>query len=192
MFYVLKDGETHAAGPFSKAELEEFLSSKRVTADDYVFYEGLSDWRLISDIFDFQKTASDFLEDGQDKETVSISFTAVSERIKKEEEILYIAVQALAAEDRVGEILQSVPQSVVLTTERISIIEPKLIGDVGVIDHFFNDVEQVTSHVNRRNGGWILKIELKGGKSVNVESLPEHQVSSLIETAAEIFRNRQD
>ena len=146
IFHVLKEGETDAQGPYSKEELEDLLTRETCQCLRLRVLSRPEQLAALSlKYFEFQKGASDFAEDGQEMETVKISFATISERIESEEDILYIAVQEIEPENRISEILQSTPHSVVLTSKRISVIEPKLIGDIEVSDYFFKDVEQVTN-----------------------------------------------
>lgn len=191
IFHVLKKGAADSKGPFSKEQLEEMLSDGKILPEDYVFFEGLKDWMLISEAFEFRKGPTDFAEDGQDLDVVKTAFAVIDENSEHDEEIVYIAVQQLDPGDRVSEILQATPEAVVLTNLRLAIVDPKLIGDVEVKEFPLNKIDSLTSRINRRHGGQILTVERKSGDPVSVESIPDHQLFRLIELAEEIFENRK-
>ncbi|MDF1751939.1 MAG: DUF4339 domain-containing protein [Verrucomicrobiales bacterium] len=185
IFHVLKQGASAPTGPFSKEELENLLTDKRIAPSDYIFFPGLEDWKIISEIFEFKKVASDFAEDGQDLEAVTTGYDLVSGENLPGEVIQYIAVQDLRPSDRIAEILQSMPQSIVLTNHRIAVVTPKLIGDADIVSYRFDDVATVSSQVNRRDGGSLLKIELKSESAAQIAGIPDDQLTKLIDLSAE-------
>jgi hypothetical protein len=49
-FHLSRDGQT--LGPYSDEELRQFLAEGRLTANDFVWWEGQADWRPASEVFD--------------------------------------------------------------------------------------------------------------------------------------------
>lgn len=187
VFHVLKNGSTDAGGPFSKQELEEMLSKGSIEADDYVFFPGQTEWKLIGDVFEFQKGPTDLIEEGQNLDSVTESFRIISDQERTDEIIQFIAIQKLAPSDRLSEILQDMPLSLVLTNQRIAVISPVLIGDSKVVNYPMDKITLLSSQKNRRDGAILLNIEMSTGTTVDIPGIPEKQIFKLIEAAREFL-----
>jgi len=189
IFHILRDGEDQPIGPFSQDELEDLLGAEQVLESDLVFYPGLPDWQIVSEVFELKRGPSRYVQDGQAFEVVSESYLVFGGRLNPGEEILYIAVQRSSGQSGVSAILQTMPKSVVLTNQRISIVTPALIGGPEFQDYSFKNIEMVTRQVNRFGRGSLLHIKMDSGQIVELDGVPDNQLDRLIGFAGIVFQS---
>lgn len=48
-YYISRDGKQY--GPFSESKIREMMQSRRVTASDYIWTEGMSQWDTVENVF---------------------------------------------------------------------------------------------------------------------------------------------
>jgi len=116
VFSVLRTGQRDPEGPFSEQDLLRLLNEKYITPDDLVYFEGMTQWQPIREIFEIQEQISHFVDDGQDRTRVAEAFREVSDLTGPGDNIYYIAVQ-----ERSG-LLHRAKQCVVITDMNVYLL----------------------------------------------------------------------
>ncbi len=178
-FMVLKVGASDPSGPFSESQLLDLLREGEITTQDYVYYEGMRDWRPISEVFDVEEEISHVVDDGQDQEKLNQAFELVSQRIKDDEEIYYIAIQA-----KVG-ILTKTRQCVVITNENLFHLTE---GGSGFTSdsHPWATVSHWEVGEDDGKGMGMFSFEVNDARRVHLPSIPTSQLQRLSELCSEM------
>src|SRR5690554_5222932 len=93
-FSILKRGERDPKGPYTQDGLLSLLNEGEVALNDFVYYDGIGEWKPIHEVFEVQEQITHFVDDGQDTQRVGVAFREVSNVVGSGESIYYIAVQA--------------------------------------------------------------------------------------------------
>ncbi len=115
-FTILKRGELNPLGPFTQDELIPLLNEGELSINDFVYYEGIGEWKPIHEVFEVQEQITHFVDDGQDTQRVGVAFREVSNVVGPGESIYYIAVQAKAG------LLSKTKQCVIITDRHLFIM----------------------------------------------------------------------
>ena len=71
----------------------ELLNRNEIKAEDLVYYPSMTDWKPMSEVFDFHVGDPKFVEEGQDPEVSAESYSLIKQIKEPEEDIYYVAVQ---------------------------------------------------------------------------------------------------
>lgn len=115
-FTVLKRGERDSLGPLTQGDIMTLMNEGTITVNDYVFYDGIGEWKPIHEVFEVQEQISHFVDDGQDTQRVGIAFREVSNVVGGTESIYYIAVQAKAG------LLSKTKDCVIITDQHLYVM----------------------------------------------------------------------
>ena len=177
-FSVLKKGTRDPIGPLSEEDLLGLMNDGEISTDDMVFYEGLGEWKPISEVFDVQEQISHFVDDGQDTAKVAAAFREVTDVVGESEDVYYIAVQEKAG------ILSKTKQCVIITDAHIFILHEKRVG-YELEAHLW---KTITNTLMRDEGKGLgtFSILLGGEKRVDVCHIPLKQVQRLFQLSQEM------
>lgn len=171
---VFKDQQQH--GPYDQDQLLELLREGAVHKRDLVFYEGLSDWAPLDEIFDVEEAITHFMDEGQDPGLVAEIFTHTSGIISSHEQIYYIAHQK-------PKMLKQKPDSVVVTNERV-IITRQGLGGSRTEDHQWKDIMSVEMRESLM--GTTFSMLDRGDHVIQIDDLPKAQLEKLCQFAQEM------
>jgi len=177
-FFVLKRGSKEPKGPFSDEDLVIMMNNGELSITDFVFYEGLGEWKPIGEVFELHEQISHFVDDGQDTENVALAFREVSNVVEDTESVYYIAVQA-----RVG-LLSKTKQCVIITEKHVFIMHERRVG-FELEAYLWKDV---TNTLMRDDGKGLgsYSILLGAEKRLDVINLPLKQVQRLFQLSQEM------
>jgi hypothetical protein len=178
LFSILKRGERDPLGPYSEEDLLALLNAEQVSIHDYVYYEGIGEWKPIHEVFEVQEQITHFVDDGQDTQRVGIAFREVSNVVGKGESIYYIAVQA-----KVG-LLSKTKQCVILTDRHLFIMTENRKG----YELEAHPWKAVTNTLMRDEGKGLgtFSILLGGERRTDIAHIPLKQVHRLFQLSQEM------
>ena len=178
LFSILKRGERDPLGPFSEEDLLALLNAEQVSIHDYVYYDGIGEWKPIHEVFEVQEQITHFVDDGQDTQRVGIAFREVSNVVGKGESIYYIAVQA-----KVG-LLSKTKQCVILTDRHLFIMTETRKG----YELEAHPWKAVTNTLMRDEGKGLgtFSILLGGERRTDIAHIPLKQVHRLFQLSQEM------
>ncbi|MDH4410299.1 MAG: hypothetical protein QE273_11845 [Verrucomicrobiales bacterium] len=178
LFSILKRGERDPLGPYSEEDLLDLLNAEQVSIHDYVYYDGIGEWKPIHEVFEVQEQITHFVDDGQDTQRVGIAFREVSNVVGKGESIYYIAVQA-----KVG-LLSKTKQCVILTDRHLFIMTENRKG----YELEAHPWKAVTNTLMRDEGKGLgtFSILLGGERRTDIAHIPLKQVHRLFQLSQEM------
>jgi len=178
LFSILKRGERDPLGPYSDQDLLALLNAEQFSIHDYVYYEGIGEWKPIHEVFEVQEQITHFVDDGQDTQRVGIAFREVSNVVGKGESIYYIAVQA-----KVG-LLSKTKQCVILTDRHLFIMTENRKG----YELEAHPWKAVTNTLMRDEGKGLgtFSILLGGERRTDIAHIPLKQVHRLFQLSQEM------
>ena len=91
-FSILRQGAIEPGGPYSEQQILLMLQEKKISKKDYVFYQGMRDWRPLEEVFEIHEKFNHMLEDGQDRFKVAEAYSEVSNVLMNNEDIYYVAI----------------------------------------------------------------------------------------------------
>jgi hypothetical protein len=177
-FFVLKRGSKEPKGPLSDEDLVIMMNEGELSISDFVFYEGLGEWKPIGEVFEVDEQISHFVDDGQDTEKVALAFREVSNVVENTESVYYIAVQARAG------LLSKTKQCVIITEKHVFIMHERRVG-FELEAYLWKDV---TNTLMRDDGKGLgtYSILLGTEKRLDVINLPLKQVQRLFQLSQEM------
>ena len=177
-FFVLKRGSKEPEGPFSDEDLVIMMNTGELSIFDFVFHEGLGEWKPIDEVFEVHEQISHFVDDGQDTEKVALAFREVGNVVGNSEDIYYVAVQAKAG------LLSKTMQCVIITDKHVFIMHEKRVG-FELEAHLWKDI---TNTLMRDEGKGLgtYSILLGAEKRIDVLHLPLKQVQRLFQLSQEM------
>lgn len=177
-FSVLRRGTKDPQGPYTETDLLNLLNNGEVGIEDLVYYEGISEWKPINEVFEIQEQISHFVDDGQDTLKVGIAFREVSNVVGDGENIYYIAVQ-----EKVG-LLSKTKQCVIITDRHIFILHEKRVG----YELEAHPWKNVTNTLMRDEGKGLgtFSILLGVDHRVDIAHIPLKQVQRLFQLSQEM------
>ena len=178
MFSILKRGERDPWGPYSQDDLLALLNGDKISIHDYVYYDGIGEWKPIHEVFDVQEEITHFIDDGQDTQRVGIAFREVSNVVGPGESIYYIAVQA-----KVG-LLSKTKQCVIVTDRHLFILTETRKG----YELEAHPWKSITNTLMRYEGKGLgtFSILLGGERRTDIPHIPLKQVQRLFQLSQEM------
>ena len=178
MFSILKRGERDPWGPYSQDDLLALLNGDKISIHDYVYYDGIGEWKPIHEVFDVQEEITHFIDDGQDTQRVGIAFREVSNVVGPGESIYYIAVQA-----KVG-LLSKTKQCVIVTDRHLFILTETRKG----YELEAHPWKSITNTLMRDEGKGLgtFSILLGGERRTDIPHIPLKQVQRLFQLSQEM------
>lgn len=177
-FSILRQGSTDPGGPYSEDQILQMLNENLITKKDYVFFQGLSDWRPLEDVFEIHEKINHFIDDGQDKYKLGEAFREVNNVLTPNEEIYYIAVQ-----NRVG-ILTKTRQCVIITNKHLYHLTEKRVG-YELEAHNWSSISNTKMQDDKKDAG-TFSFLINNERRVDVPSIPMPQVRRLFELSCEM------
>ena len=177
-FSILRRGATDPGGPYLEEEILDMLKLDQISRKDYVFFEGLNDWRPIEDVFEIQDQINHFVDDGQDSQLADEAFAEVSKILNKGEEVYYIAVQAKCG------ILTKSHQFIVISSQHLYHLTKKEIG-FEIEAHPWDSVTDSGFEPAREELG-TFSFMVNNERQVDVFYLPLAQINRLMELTSEM------
>ena len=180
-FHVLRQGEQEAIGPFSQKQLVELLNEGAIGASDWVYYDALSDWTPLSQVFDIQERVANFEDDGQDPQVVEDAFAFLTGSSLANEQIYYIATQHQPALSLTAAVLLSNPKAIIVTNLRVCIIKQKVIGDSEMSEYPIEQIKEGLMRTKADHKVGQFNLILKSGEWVETNKIPIAQLEKLEE-----------
>lgn len=177
-FSILRQGSTEPGGPYSEDQILHMLNEHLITKKDYVYFQGLSDWRPLEDVFEIHEKINHFIDDGQDKYKLGEAFREVNNVLTPNEEIYYIAVQ-----NRVG-ILTKTRQCVIITNKHLYHLTEKRVG-YELEAHNWSSISNTKMQDDKKDAG-TFSFLINNERRVDVPSIPMTQVRRLFELSCEM------
>lgn len=118
-----------------------------------------------------------FLNEEQDPEVVERVHSKMSEILTSNEEVQYIAVQKKP-------VVNVSPDSVLLTTKRLIVFRPRILGGLDFEDHVWRDIANV--HLKEGVFTAMVSIETVAGAQITIDYLPKTQARRLYSIAQEM------
>lgn len=187
IFHILRADDQESIGPFSQKQLLELLKQKDIGHADLVYYPELTDWTPLSEVFDFHQGVANFSDDGQDPIVVAQSFEFIDNRSEPDEEIYYIAVQNFPALSLTASVKLRSPRSVVLTSWRICVLKPKLMGNTEFDEFLLDQIESAEASyaTGARDGSFTITPRFDDAEEV--DQIPIEQLKRLDIIAEELL-----
>jgi hypothetical protein len=178
LFSILKRGERDPRGPFTEEDLLALLNADEIGINDFVYYDGIGEWKPLHEIFEIQEQITHFVDDGQDTQRVGIAFREVSNVVGQGESIYYIAVQA-----KVG-LLSKTKQCVILTDRHLFIMTENRKG----YELEAHPWKAVTNTLMRDEGKGLgtFSLLLGGERRTDIAHIPLKQVHRLFQLSQEM------
>lgn len=178
LFSILKRGERDPRGPFSEEDLLKLLNDDEIGINDFVYHEGIGEWKPIHEVFEIQEQITHFVDDGQDTQRVGIAFREVSNVVGAGESIYYIAVQAKAG------LLSKTKQCVVITDRHLFILTETRRG----YELEAHPWKSITNTLMRDEGKGLgtFSILLGGERRLDLLHIPLKQVHRLFQLSQEM------
>ncbi len=178
LFSVLKRGERDPLGPYSDEELLALLNAEQISVQDYVYYDGIGEWKPLHEVFEVQEQITHFVDDGQDTQRVGIAFREVSNVVGVGESIYYIAVQAKAG------LLSKTKQCLILTDRHLFLMTENRKG----YELEAHPWKAVTNTLMRDEGKGLgtFSILLGGERRTDIAHIPLKQVHRLFQLSQEM------
>lgn len=121
-FSVVKLGQQTPVGPYTQENILAMLQNGALDRQDLVYYDGMTDWAAIEDVFDIHEEINHFIDDDQDQGSVAQAFREINPVLGADESIYYIAVQKKSG------LLSRTKICIVLTNSRLLILRIKKAG----------------------------------------------------------------
>lgn len=115
---------------------------------------------------EMETTLDRYLTDGQDPNVVERTFERIRQLLTAGEQMEYIAIQHKP-------VMNVTPLCVVLTTRRIILYKPGLLGSADFQDYVWRDL--VRAHIKEKMVGATLTLEMADGEARQVDYLPKEQ-----------------
>lgn len=178
LFSILRRGERDPIGPYSEADLLQLLNTDQIAINDFVYYEGIGEWKPLHEVFEIQEQITHFIDDGQDTQRVGVAFREVSNVVGPGESIYYIAVQAKAG------LLSKTKQCVIITDRHLFIMSEKRVG----YELEAHPWKSVTNTLMRDEGKGLgtFSILLGGEHRTDICHVPLKQVQRLFQLSQEM------
>ncbi len=178
LFSILKRGERDPRGPYSDEDLLQLLNAGEIGINDFVYYEGIEEWKPIHEVFEVQEQITHFVDDGQDTQRVGIAFREVSHVVGPGESIYYIAVQAKAG------LLSKTKQCVVITDRHLFLMTETRRG----YELEAHPWKSITNTLMRDEGRGLgtFSILLGGERRTDILHIPLKQVHRLFQLSQEM------
>jgi len=178
VFSVLKRGERDPRGPYTQDDLLVLLNSGELNGEDLVYYDGITEWKPIHEVFEMQEQIIHFVDDGQDTQKVGVAFREVSNVVGDGESIYYIAVQAKAG------LLSKSKQCLIVTDRHLFVMSEKRVG----YELEAHPWRSITNTLMRDEGKGLgtFSILLGGEKRLDIVHLPLKQVHRLFQLSQEM------
>ncbi len=178
LFSILKRGERDPRGPFTEEDLLALLNAEEIGINDFVYYDGIGEWKPLHEVFEIQEQITHFVDDGQDTQRVGIAFREVSNIVGQGESIYYIAVQAKAG------LLSKTKQCVILTDRHLFIMTENRKG----YELEAHPWKAVTNTLMRDEGKGLgtFSLLLGGERRTDIAHIPLKQVHRLFQLSQEM------
>ena len=178
LFSILKRGERDPRGPYTEEDLLALLNADEIGINDFVYYDGIGEWKPIHEVFEIQEQITHFVDDGQDTQRVGIAFREVSNIVGQGESIYYIAVQAKAG------LLSKTKQCVILTDRHLFIMTENRKG----YELEAHPWKAVTNTLMRDEGKGLgtFSLLLGGERRTDIAHIPLKQVHRLFQLSQEM------
>lgn len=178
LFSILKRGERDPRGPYNEEDLLALLNADEIGINDFVYYDGIGEWKPIHEVFEIQEQITHFVDDGQDTQRVGIAFREVSNIVGQGESIYYIAVQAKAG------LLSKTKQCVILTDRHLFIMTENRKG----YELEAHPWKAVTNTLMRDEGKGLgtFSLLLGGERRTDIAHIPLKQVHRLFQLSQEM------
>lgn len=178
LFSILKRGERDPRGPYTEEDLLALLNTDEIGINDFVYYDGIGEWKPLHEVFDIQEQITHFVDDGQDTQRVGIAFREVSNVVGQGESIYYIAVQS-----KVG-LLSKTKQCVILTDRHLFIMTENRKG----YELEAHPWKAVTNTLMRDEGKGLgtFSLLLGGERRTDIAHIPLKQVHRLFQLSQEM------
>jgi len=178
LFSILKRGERDPRGPYTEEDLLALLNTDEIGINDFVYYDGIGEWKPIHEVFEIQEQITHFVDDGQDTQRVGIAFREVSNVVGQGESIYYIAVQS-----KVG-LLSKTKQCVILTDRHLFIMTENRKG----YELEAHPWKAVTNTLMRDEGKGLgtFSLLLGGERRTDIAHIPLKQVHRLFQLSQEM------
>lgn len=183
IFTILRQGEKDPFGPFSQNQIVELLNRGEIRDVDLVYYDGIGEWRPLSEVFELHQTIGNFVDEGQDREIVSDVFGALSAMLAEREAIYYIAVQEWPP------LKLRKPDSVALTDGALYVVHHRR-GTLEVEPYPWDRVFSVTARHRVGENDGTLSILLQNATRIELERVPRPQLLRAEEIAGEMLKAR--
>lgn len=178
LFSILKRGERDPRGPFTEEDLLALLNAEEIGINDFVYYDGIGEWKPLHEVFEIQEQITHFVDDGQDTQRVGIAFREVSNVVGQGESIYYIAVQAKAG------LLSKTKQCVILTDRHLFLMTENRKG----YELEAHPWKAVTNTLMRDEGKGLgtFSLLLGGERRTDIAHIPLKQVHRLFQLSQEM------
>jgi hypothetical protein len=178
LFSILKRGERDPRGPYTEEDLLALLNADEIGINDFVYYDGIGEWKPLHEVFEIQEQITHFVDDGQDTQRVGIAFREVSNIVGQGESIYYIAVQAKAG------LLSKTKQCVILTDRHLFIMTENRKG----YELEAHPWKAVTNTLMRDEGKGLgtFSLLLGGERRTDIAHIPLKQVHRLFQLSQEM------
>lgn len=177
-FSILRRGATEPGGPYSEEQILKMLQEDTISRKDFVYFDGMTDWRPIEDVFEIEETINHLIDDGQNPEEAAEAFREVNLVTDESEEVYYIAIQA-----RTG-ILTKTKQCLIVTDRFLYHLTEKDVG-YELEAHDWAHISNSKMQDNQKELG-TFSFTLNQDRRVDVPHLPMSQVKRLFELACEM------
>lgn len=177
-FSILRRGATEPGGPYTEEQILQMLNEDKISKKDYVFFQGLSDWRPLEDVFEIHEKINHFIDDGQDKYKLGEAFREVSNVLTHNEEIYYIAVQ-----NRAG-ILTKTRQCAIITNRHLFHLTEKRVG-YELEAHSWRSISNTKMLDDKKDVG-TFSFLIENERRVDIPGIPMAQVRRLFELSCEM------
>lgn len=103
------------------------------------------------------------------------------------EELYYIGVQHLPALSITAAVRLTMPKSIVVTSHRFVIVEPKLVGDTEMEEFVRGDVESAVRRIKANSRCGTFSLVLRNGEWIELNKIPAAQLKRLEELSRYIL-----
>jgi hypothetical protein len=178
LFSILKRGERDPRGPFTEGDLLALLNAEEIGINDFVYFDGIGEWKPLHEVFEIQEQITHFVDDGQDTQRVGIAFREVSNVVAPGESIYYIAVQARAG------LLSKAKQCIAITDRHLFILSENRRG----YELEAHPWKSITNTLMRDEGKGLgtFSILLGGERRLDLLHIPLQQVQRLFQLSQEM------
>ena len=177
-FSILRQGATEAGGPYTEDQILLMLQEDQISKKDYVFFEGMRDWRRLEDVFEIHEKINHIVDDGQDKYKLGEAFREVSNVLTTGEEIYYIAIQQKAG------VLTKTRQCVIITNKHLYHLTEKRVG-YELEAHNWDGISNTKMHDDKKEVGTFSYL-IGNERRVDVANIPMTQVKRLFELSRDL------
>lgn len=177
-FSILRRGATEPGGPYSEEQILKMLQEDTISRKDFVYFDGMTDWRPIEDVFEIEETINHLVDDGQNPDEAAAAFREVNLVTDDNEEVYYIAIQARAG------LLTKTKQCLVVTDQFLYHLTEKGVG-YELEAHDWAQISNSKMQDNQKDMG-TFSFTINQDRRVDVPHLPMPQVKRLFELACEM------